>query len=267
VQLVVVAMAMLAMLLFERRRFAAGGALLAFATASKLYPGMLIVYLLVRREWRALGWTAAFGAVLTAVTLADFGWVQFAGFFRHLPGLLSGEAFPAFRNPAATAINFSVPGLVFKLKVLGIGNMGFGAAKVVGWIYTVIVVWATVVAARRPLSGIEKPLVWLAILVLATLRSPFLPQAYAGFPPLWLLTLLAATYAPSARTLAATVAGWIALSVFVPMDWASARTLALVMFIPQISTALVAVLALRRVIAMEAAQAPVPITPAMAMAV
>src|SRR4029079_14261476 len=62
VKAVVVALSMLAMVSFEKRRWALGGALLAFAIASKLYPGLLVVYLLSRREWRALAWTAAFGA-------------------------------------------------------------------------------------------------------------------------------------------------------------------------------------------------------------
>lgn len=43
VQGIIVASSMLAMALFERRRFAAGGALLAYATMSKLFPGLLLV--------------------------------------------------------------------------------------------------------------------------------------------------------------------------------------------------------------------------------
>src|SRR5882672_5935678 len=66
VQAVIIAAAMLAMVLFEKRRWAAGGALLAFVTLSKLYPGMLVVYLLARRQWRALAWTAAAGIALLA---------------------------------------------------------------------------------------------------------------------------------------------------------------------------------------------------------
>ena len=49
------------MLLFERRRHAAGGLLLAYAIVSKLFPGVLVLYLLLRRDWRAVGWTAAMG--------------------------------------------------------------------------------------------------------------------------------------------------------------------------------------------------------------
>jgi hypothetical protein len=56
------------------------------------------------------------------------------------------------------------------------------------------------------------PLVWLAILILATLRSPFLP-GYGAFPSLWLVTLVAgvAWTRPSARGLA--VAAWLVLAL------------------------------------------------------
>ena len=93
-----IAAAVAAMLLFERQRHAAGGAILAYAIVSKLFPGVLLFYLLLRRDWRAVGWTAAWSVVLVAITLADVGAVPFAAFLEHLPGLLSGEAFPAFRN-------------------------------------------------------------------------------------------------------------------------------------------------------------------------
>ena len=78
---------------------------------------------------------------------------------------------------------------------------------------------------------------WLAILILATLRSPFLPQAYAAFPPLWLLTLLAARQPPTARTLLWTVGAWLALSFYWPMDWPlDPRALALIILVPQAVT-------------------------------
>lgn len=253
VQAVVIALSMMAMLLFERQRHAAGGVLLAFATVSKLYPGLLVVYLLARRQWRALVWTVALGAVFCVWTLLDLGWAPYADFLGHLPGLLGGEAFPAFRNPAAMAINLSVPGLVFKLKLLGATGLSFGASKVVGWIYTLVILAATFIAARRPQQGSEAPVVWLAILTLATLRSPFLPQAYGAFPPLWLLTLLAARHAPTARTLAATLLAWAGLNVFWPMDWPlDPRWLALANLIPQALTIVLAVMALRPAPAPEA---------------
>jgi hypothetical protein len=247
IQAVVIALAMLAMILFEQNRYAAGAALLAYAIVSKLYPGMLGVYLIARRQWRAAAWTAAMGLVLVALTLFDVGVPPFKAFVHHLPGLLSGEAFPAFRNPGAKAINISVPGLVFKAGLFGVPGMGFGASKIVGWIYTVVIVWVIVRVAQRPPSEREKPLVWMAILILATLRSPFLPQTYGVFPALWILTLLAATYAPSAKTLFLVLLAAVALNTHWPLDWAmDPRARALLNALPQTATIVLAILALQR---------------------
>jgi hypothetical protein len=246
VQITVIAAAMLAMVLFERRRDAAGGAVLAFITMSKLYPGMLVVYLLAQRRWRALAFTAAFGVAFLVASLADTGWAPYAAFLRRLPGILGGEAFPAFRNPAAMAINFSIPGLVFKLKLFGVPGMGFAASKIVGWAYTVVVVAATALVGRRELRDDLKPMVWMAILILATLRSPFLPQGYAAFPPLWLLTLMAASVAPTSGVLSVVVLTWAALNVYWPMDWPNEpKIMAVAFVVPQAVTVILAALALR----------------------
>jgi hypothetical protein len=248
VQQVVIAASMIAMVLFERKRWAAGGALLAFATASKLYPGLLVVYLIARREWRAVAWTTGLGLAFIAVTMADMGTGVHAAFMKHLPGLMSGEAFPAFRNPAAAAINHSIPGLVFKAKLFGGPVWSFGAAKVVGWIYSAFAIAVAIWAARQvPRTHGERALVWMALLIVATLRSPFLPQAYAAFPPLWLLTLLGAAVLPGTKALGMTLLGFAAWSVYWPLDGGVApRTLALMHFVPQTATIVLVVLALAR---------------------
>ena len=74
VQLAVIAVSMIAMVLVERKHPAAGGALLAFVTMAKLYPGLLVLYLLVRRQWRALAWTGAFSLLFLVLTFVDVGW-------------------------------------------------------------------------------------------------------------------------------------------------------------------------------------------------
>jgi hypothetical protein len=236
-QALMIAISLLAMSLFERQRWVRGGALLAYAIVSKLYPGLLLVYLLVRRKWRAILWTAAAGVALAVLTLVDIGWAPYKAFLTHFPRLLSGEAFPAFRNPMATAINFSVPGLVFKLKLFGVPGMNFAVAKVVGWIYTLVAVGVVVVAARRQEPETRRPLTWLAIIILATLRSPFLPQAYAAFPALVLLVMLGAMFRPTPKTLAGILLTWIALGIVWPLDWPmDPRLLAVLSGIPQAVT-------------------------------
>jgi hypothetical protein len=199
VQLACIAGALLGMLCFDRaahsRRptllYAAGGLLLAYMTVSKLYPGMLVLYLLVRRDWRAVGWTSAWGAGLVLIGVLDLGIAAHAAFLDHLPGLLSGESFPPLRNPRGISANMSVPGLTLKLGLFGVPHMSFGAMRVAGWIYTAILIAVVVRLARRPAASAVEPIVWIVILLLATLRSPVLP-VYGIFPQVWLLVIVLA---------------------------------------------------------------------------
>jgi hypothetical protein len=207
---------------------------------------MLVVYLLARRQWRAAAWTVAFAGVIVLLSLLDTGWAPYAAFLEHLPRVLGGEAFAAFRNPAAVAINMSIPGIVFKLKLLGVAGMGFAAAKVVGWIYTLIVLGAIALVARRGVRGEEAPAVWLAIVILSTLRSPFLPQGYGAFPAVWLLTLLAACRPPTPKTLLLVALAWASFNCYLPLDSIDPRYGALMTVVPQVATIAVAFLALRR---------------------
>jgi len=246
VQLTVIAAGMIAMVLVERKQHAAGGALLAYLTLSKLYPGLLVLYLLARKEWRAVAWVSAGALLLFLATLLDVGWQPFVAFRHQLPGLLSGEAFPAFRNPAAVAINHSIPGLVFKLKLFGLTGLGFGASQLVGTVYMLVAVALTLVVARRPVRDELAPLVWMAILILATLRSPFLPQSYAPFPAIWLLTLLFAVTPPRRWTLTSFLALYLALNIFMTTDSGiDPRIMAIAATIPQALIVALAVFVLR----------------------
>jgi alpha-1,2-mannosyltransferase len=211
VQMVMIALSALAMYCFDRRAYALGGALLAFAILGKLYPGVFVLYLLLRGEWRAVAWTAVFGVVLVAISLADVGWEPYRAFLHEMPGLMSGEAFSAFRNPGAIGNNGSVPGLIFKLKMWGVPHMGFEAMRIVGWIYTLVVVAGTAWLARVRPNGRE-PVIWLAILVLATMRSPFM-ATYAFFPVMWLATLVATVGGREPRVLWLIVLCWCALAL------------------------------------------------------
>jgi alpha-1,2-mannosyltransferase len=243
-QAIVFSIAMIAMVLLAHRRYAAGGALLAFVTLSKLFPGLLLIHLLVRREWRALAWTCGVMAALVVISLLDTGWAPYRAFLDHLPRLLGGEAFPAFRNPGSIAKNYSVPGMAFKLQLFGVTGASFGAMKIVGWIYTLIVLALTIITARRTLNREQEPLAWLTILILASLRSPFLP-AYAVIPVLWLLTLLAATLAPTVRILCGTLLAWVVLNISLPQQGPDPKLISLILLLPQAVIVILIVLTLR----------------------
>jgi alpha-1,2-mannosyltransferase len=214
VQLATIAAAVAAMLLFERGRFAAGGLALGWGAAGKLFPGLLVVYLLLRREWRAAAWTTAWAVTFALVSLAMYGTTPWIEFLHEMPRLLSGEAFSAFRSPNAIANNQSVPGLVFKLKLAGVPHMDYAAMRLLGWAYTAGILAVTAWLALRARPQGREPLVWLAILFLATMRSPFLPT-YAAFPTLWLGTLVLATSGGRPAVTRATVA----IVALVSLSW------------------------------------------------
>ena len=99
VQVLVIAISMLAMVLFARGRDAAGGALLGYASVGKIYPGMLVLYLILRRQWRAVAWTASFALLYVLLSIADTGVAPIRAFVEQFPKIVGGEAFAAFRNP------------------------------------------------------------------------------------------------------------------------------------------------------------------------
>jgi hypothetical protein len=136
---------------------------------------------------------------------------------------MSGEAFSAFRNPAGIVGNGSVPGIVFKLKFFGVPYMGFDAMRSVGWIYSLVVVAGTVWVVRRVRPDGREPVLWLAILVLATMRSPFM-ATYAFFPVMWLATLAVALRWHAGVSALVPALGWIAMAITfgsstIPPSW------------------------------------------------
>jgi hypothetical protein len=201
---------MVALLAFERRWYAVGGLLLAFAIVGKMFPGILLLYLALRGDWRAVGWTAGWAAALVLVTIADVGWTPFPFFLAHLPKLLSGEAFPMLRQTITTANNMSMPGLVLKLAAFGGPVVPFEAIKYAGWVYTIVVVGLTVQLARRPVSDRYAPLAWLTILGVTAFRSPFLPT-YGMFPGAWLAAMLFAICWTDARRWWVVLGLWLVL--------------------------------------------------------
>ncbi|MGB8331473.1 MAG: glycosyltransferase family 87 protein [Polyangiales bacterium] len=180
--------AMAAVLAFDEKRPVLGGLLLAGGIVSKLFPGILVLYLAFQKRWRDLAWTAVFGAAFTGLSLAVVGRAPFAQFFGYtLPRLLSGEAFSFATDPLVITTNLSVPGMVWKLNLLGVE----GASEWLGpvsTVYTLLIVAATWYAARLTADRAGRARIWLMLLVLASLRSALVP-IYGVAPVLWLMSL------------------------------------------------------------------------------
>ncbi len=71
--LATILMATAGMLAFSRGRDILGGAFLAGAVVTKIFPGILLVYLGVRKGGRAILWTLAFSAAYALAALLVFG--------------------------------------------------------------------------------------------------------------------------------------------------------------------------------------------------
>lgn len=212
--LVVVA-AMLALVAFETRRPALGGALLAFAVVSKLSPALLLIPLLLRGRLREVAWTAAFGAAFVVVGLATFGPALFLAFVSYqLPRLSSGEALTFLAGPDTVPMNLSPFGIPFKLALWGAPVTDpWALARWIGRAFTIGLLLVTVLAGRKEGGAREQAEVWLALLTLSALQSPLAP-GYVLFPFLWLLTVCRRSDGKAAN--AAVVALWAFLCVIPP---------------------------------------------------
>lgn len=252
VHLLVVAASVAGMMQLARGRTKTGATLLAFAIATKIFPGLLLVHLAVRRQWRAIGATLAALAAMFALATIVLGPGTIAAFVtEHLPRIASGEAFAfAEGNPD----NVSLYGLAFKLAALGVDGAGRELAMLLAWIWTAIAVALAIFGSR--LRGLHSHgselhgsildadparaadvLVWLAIVCLGTLRSPFAPL-YTAIGVLWVLAV-----AVSVRgwNKALVVIAWILLQGAPPLGAPAAD--ALVSLPMQAITIAVAVLA------------------------
>lgn len=206
VQLLVISISVLAWAAFRRFR-PLGGALLALAIVCKIFPGILGLDLLLRRRWRDVLSTAAFGLVFCAGIYAVVGPEPFRAFVEfEVPRLSSGEAFARpFSRAFAVAHNMSPFGAALKLEKLGLPGMGMAAAKVFSLIYGVALVGLAIWAARRGAlttavakgsSATTELSVWLALLSLGTLASPFAPANYVLASVVWLAAVDREDFSP-----------------------------------------------------------------------
>lgn len=194
--LIVVMVAIAGLVAVERGRDAVGGGLLAFAALTKLFPGLLLLMLITRRKWRALGWAAVSGVALVALSVAVVGTQPWVAFFNHhIPALADGSAFafdtawPEMRS-ILVAGNQSPIGLVHKLV-----DLGFAGA--IAWQPFLSVAYLAGIALVAALAGLRRGTraqyvaTGLALLSLASMQSGGAWAEYITVSLLWMLTFVA----------------------------------------------------------------------------
>jgi hypothetical protein len=106
------------------RRPALAGALLGVAASVKVFPALLGGYLLLRREWRALGAAIAVGLACLGLAALVVGWEPY---WTYVSGVV-----PAQRRLFAAPFNVSVPGLFARLLVANTFTTPLLAADALG---------------------------------------------------------------------------------------------------------------------------------------
>jgi alpha-1,2-mannosyltransferase len=195
-----VALGAVALVLLVTRRVKAGAPILAYVALSKIFPGLLVVYLLLARQWRAVAWTAASGVALLILTVAVLGTRPFADFVHHeLPGISDGHAFPQSERPNNLASNQSIYGLTVRVRFLGASwldqSLGLKVASIYGLIVLALAAlagWKGRIDLSSPAGRVLLVQTGLALMSLASFRSPFVGGLYGYVATLWLLTLLVA---------------------------------------------------------------------------
>jgi hypothetical protein len=195
-----VALGAVALVLLATHRIKTGAPILAYVALSKIFPGLLVVYLLLARRWHAVAWTAASGAALLALTVVVLGADPFEDFVHHeVPAISDGRAFPQSERPNVAASNTSMYGLTVRLRFLGASwldqPMGLKVASVYGLIVLALAAlagWKGRIDLSNPTGRVLLVQIGLALMSLASFRSPFVGGPYGLVSTLWLLTLLAA---------------------------------------------------------------------------
>ena len=224
-QLTAFPVAVMAMLSFDRARNSVGGLALGFVAASKIFPGVLGLVLIATRRWKAVAWTIGWSVVLTLLAWMLVGSKPFTDFVTfQLPRIESGEAFFWTENPEIPPINHSIYGLVTKLRLLGLPMTSPLAGHRASSVFAAFVFALAIAAGWRlrqfgytgmpsELLRIRYAQVWLSLLTLASLRSPFVPDAYGYIGTLWLLTIVAAEHRWKGSMWIAFAAAAIAVSI------------------------------------------------------
>jgi alpha-1,2-mannosyltransferase len=151
--------------------------------------------------------------MLALLILGTDPFVAFVSY--QLPRIVSGEAFSFSERADVPAFivsrNYSIYGLVAKLRLLSLVGVGPTTAHALTWAYTVLLLWLAWRMRLGPTDRRFHVTTWLALLNLAALRSPVAPSAYVTAPMLWSLALLAAEVRGRYSVAIALGAAWVVI--------------------------------------------------------
>ncbi|MFO0757063.1 MAG: glycosyltransferase family 87 protein [Byssovorax sp.] len=214
--LIAVSLCLLCWVALERQRDGMTGTLLAVATLAKIFPGLLGVVLLVQRRWRAVALTCLAALILCALSVAVLGTAVWHDFlFYHLPRVQSGEALGFMATSRREiAMNLAPFGIPFKLAALGFEGWGWPQARRFGDVYSVLVLGLAALAGRRQGSPRHRLTIWLTLVMLASLRSPY--AALFVVSTIVVLLVVMTAEIDSVRSLVAFLAAWALVTIPAP---------------------------------------------------
>jgi alpha-1,2-mannosyltransferase len=180
VQIIVISISIIAMSHLPRQ-YKIGSLLLAMSTVAKIFPGILFVYILFQRKFREALWIAGLAIVLSIIAFIVVGPNPFQAFIEYeLPKLSSGEAFSRpFSNAFAVARNMAPFGIPLKLGWVGVPGMTLEVGQIVSSIHLLMVIILAIWSGRqKSCANTEMISVWISLIALGSLVSPFAPANY-----------------------------------------------------------------------------------------
>ncbi len=229
----VIISSLVGMMAFSRNRNLLGSLCLAFAITCKIWPLVLLVPLVLARKWRSIISTILGLITLGVLSRLTFGTGIFHDFVQfQLPRLASGEAFGFMtKHAGAMTANTSIFGFWHKLYEVGVfsGKPPELLNPILSWGYlfvaAAVILWASWASKRLfhlafkdheegQKARLKLLTIWLAILTLVQLRSPFLPWPYGVLTTQGLFIILAVQGQGKTRWLF--ILGWIYYAVYIP---------------------------------------------------
>lgn len=200
-QITAITVSVVALSSLATRPSVGGATALAFVVLSKIHPGILALWLIASRRWRASAWVVGAGVVLIALTWLVVGSAPFVDFVSYaVPRISSGEAFPQSERPGIVANNHSFYGLTVRLRTLGVPGLDGATGLRLTSLYGVGVIVLALAAAWRSRfdpgladDRLRLTVLALALVTLASFRSPFVGGTY-GMASTPLVGLLLAAY-------------------------------------------------------------------------